>query len=83
MLRNINVYKLNTFINKCVHKQLINNYRLRTQIRSTNVCRPGIDDAPVSPDSAGWLKQYCELSVPHIDGIFLEHKDNHKSVTFF
>lgn len=66
-----------------MHKQLINNYRLRTQIRSTNVCEPGIDDAPVSPDSTEWLEQYCELSAPHIDGIFLEHKDNHKSVTFF
>lgn len=59
-----------------MHKQLINNYRLRAYAHSSNVCTPGTGDAPVSPDFAERLKQYCELSAPHIDGIFLEHKDN-------
>lgn len=58
-----------------MHKQLINNWRLRTQIHCTKVCRPGVDDAPAS-DSTEWLGQLGELSAPHIDGMFLEHKDN-------
>lgn len=76
MLCSINIYKLNKFINKCMHKQLINNDRLRTQIHSARGCTPTVDDAAVSPDSAEGLEHGGELSAPHIDGVFLEHKDN-------
>lgn len=59
-----------------MHKQPMNNDRLRTQIRSARGCTPAVDDAAVSPDSAEGMEQDGELSAPHIDGVFLEHKDN-------
>lgn len=54
----------------------MNNDRLRTQIRSARGCTPAVDNAAVSPDSAEGMEQDGELSAPHIDGVFLEHKDN-------